>query len=177
MNDSRFGTLQGREDGWLVRFTRELHHPPEKVWRAITEPRELAQWFPSTVEGEWRPGAALTFRFDEAVGGIVMEGQVLVFDAPRCLEFTWGEDRLRFELAASADGTTVVFEVLMVERGKTARDGAGWHACLDWLELALAGRERDAQAEMRWAQVHPVYVELFGPESATIGPPQGHSAG
>jgi hypothetical protein len=25
----------------------------------------------------------------------------------------------------------------------------------------------------RWSQVHPHYVESFGPEAATIGPPEG----
>ena len=24
-----------------------------------------------------------------------------------------------------------------------------------------------------WREVHPVYIEQFGPEAATIGPPEG----
>ncbi len=38
-----------------VRFSRRLPHPPEKVWRALTEAEHLAAWFPTTVEGELRP--------------------------------------------------------------------------------------------------------------------------
>ena len=47
-----YGELEQRSDGrWRLRFTRALAHPPEKVWRAITEPEHLAQWFPTTIEG------------------------------------------------------------------------------------------------------------------------------
>jgi uncharacterized protein YndB with AHSA1/START domain len=36
-----------------LRFTRALPHSPEKVWRAITEPKHRKNWFPDTVEGEF----------------------------------------------------------------------------------------------------------------------------
>jgi uncharacterized protein YndB with AHSA1/START domain len=34
---------------WRLLFVRHLAHPPEKVWRAISEPDHLAVWFPSTI--------------------------------------------------------------------------------------------------------------------------------
>jgi hypothetical protein len=55
------------------------------------------------------------------------------------------------------------------EIGKAARDAAGWHACLDALEAHLDGEPLDSME--RWQAVHPGYVERFGPEAATLGPP------
>ena len=40
------GTLESAENGYRLRFERRLDHSPERVWRAITEPEELAHWFP-----------------------------------------------------------------------------------------------------------------------------------
>ena len=58
------------------------------------------------------------------------------------------------------------------EVGKAARDGAGWHVCLDRLEHALDGKPA-SHAEEQWTTVHRDYVKKFGPEAATIGPPEG----
>ncbi|RZU12069.1 polyketide cyclase/dehydrase/lipid transport protein [Kribbella rubisoli] len=39
------------EDGRVaIRFVRLFPHPPEKVWRAITDPGQLSAWFPAVVE-------------------------------------------------------------------------------------------------------------------------------
>jgi uncharacterized protein YndB with AHSA1/START domain len=38
----RLGSLEQADDGWRVRFTRMLPASPERVWRALTEPTELA---------------------------------------------------------------------------------------------------------------------------------------
>jgi hypothetical protein len=53
-----------------------------------------------------------------------------------------------------------------------ARDGAGWHTCLDALERAMAGRDDAREATAEWSDVHRRYVESFGPEAATIGAPE-----
>jgi len=45
------GTLEEAGGGrWRLRFTRTLDHPPEKVWRAITEPEHLRAWFPQRIK-------------------------------------------------------------------------------------------------------------------------------
>ena len=43
-------------------FELDLPHPPEKVWRALTEPALLAEWLLPVVDLELRPGAAFTFK-------------------------------------------------------------------------------------------------------------------
>ncbi|HZD80079.1 MAG TPA: SRPBCC family protein [Actinomycetota bacterium] len=171
----KYGTLEPAGDRWRITYERRLAHPPEKVWRALTEAEHLAAWFPSTIEGDWEVGAPLrfVFPFEEAP---VLEGTVLAYEPPRLLELTWGEDHLRFELTPEGGGCHLRFAVTIVELGKGARDGAGWHACLDALARHLDG---DAPAAVRaaregWKEVHPAYVKSFGPEASVIGPPDWH---
>ena len=42
------GTLERRGDRRLLRFERQLRHPVERVWRALTEPDEIAAWLALT---------------------------------------------------------------------------------------------------------------------------------
>jgi uncharacterized protein YndB with AHSA1/START domain len=168
-----YGDLQQLDDGrWQLRFTRALAHPPEKVWRAITEPEHLARWFPTTIDGERVAGAPLRFTF---AGGQAppFEGEMLAYEPPSVMELRWGPDIVRLEVRPAQGGTELTLLDTLAERGKAARDGAGWHTCLDALQTSLDGGP-DAREEMdRWHEVHPRYVESFGPEAATIGPPDG----
>src|SRR5581483_1054470 len=109
----------------------------------------------------------------ETVGIEPIEGEMLAYEPESLIEFRWGPDVVRIELRAVAEGTELTLLDTLEERGKAARDGAGWHTCLDALEAALRGDD-GARAHMNaWAEVHPRYVEDFGPEAATIGPPEG----
>jgi uncharacterized protein YndB with AHSA1/START domain len=167
-----YGTVQQLEDRrWQLRFTRTLRHPRAKVWRAITEPDHLAHWFPTSIEGERATGAQLRFTFP---GGQAppMEGEMLAFEPESVMEFQWGPDVIRVELRSLPEGTELTLLDTLEERGKAARDGAGWHVCLDALEAALSGNADSRQQMAAWAEVHPHYVESFGPEAATVGPPQ-----
>ncbi|HEY1133614.1 MAG TPA: hypothetical protein VGE77_03500 [Nocardioides sp.] len=61
-----------------LRFRRELAHPRERVWRALTGSDDLRHWFPADVVGERVPGAALEVRFwDKNVEGYGIEEEVL----------------------------------------------------------------------------------------------------
>src|SRR5215212_7335995 len=132
------GTLEQINDQWRVRFTRALPPPPEKVWRALTEPEHLTNWFPTEIIGERAEGAALKFEFRDGEGP-AFEGTMVTFDPPRVLEFFWGKDLLRFELEPTEQGTTLTLTDTLEELGKAARDAAGWHVCLARLELRLTG--------------------------------------
>ena len=163
------GTLEAADGRHRLRFVHDLSHPPEKVWRALTEPEHLSTWFPQDIVGPRAAGAAL--RFVSRDDGSEFAGAMVTFDAPRVLEFLWGDDRLRFELSPTADGTRLTFTDTFTELGKGARDGAGWHECLDRLGAALDDREPPWSWGERWSAVHDDYVARFGPEAATIGPP------
>jgi hypothetical protein len=107
------------------------------------------------------------------------DGQMLVFDPPSVMEFTWGPDLLRIELKADGAGTLLTLTDTFDDVGKAARDAAGWHECLDLLAKDLDGATPPAWGET-WRRVHPAYVTALGPEAATIGPPPGweeHVAG
>jgi uncharacterized protein YndB with AHSA1/START domain len=150
-------------------FTRTLDHSPEKVWRALTEKEHLEAWFPDTVEGTFERGAKLRFVSEEH--DFEFDGEVLEFEPPTLLAIRWGTDLLRFELQPAANGTLLTMTDTFDELGKAARDGAGWHECLDRFEAVLAGRAPDFAFGERWGEVHPRYIEAFGPEASTIGPP------
>jgi uncharacterized protein YndB with AHSA1/START domain len=164
------GTNERGADEVTLRFTRRLPHPPAKVWRALTEPEHLAAWFPTTVEGDLEAGAPLRFSFRE-LNMPGFEGSMRACDPPKLLEFDWGDERLRFELSPDGDGTVLSFSASFAEVGRAARDGAGWHTCLDLLGFELAAGSAPWRQDDRWRQVHSVYVRTFGPEAATIGPP------
>ena len=166
------GELDRNGDRWELRFTRTLAHPPEKVWRAITEPEHLRAWFPADIEGERAAGAPLRFVFREDEGPPI-DGEMVAYDPPSVLELRWGDELLRFELRAEGAGTVLTFVNTFDELGKAARDAAGWHACLDVLEHVVAGTTAPWDPQERWGDVHPRYVEALGPEAATIGPPEG----
>jgi uncharacterized protein YndB with AHSA1/START domain len=168
------GRLEQAGDRSRLRFARSLAHPPEKVWRALTESDQLAKWFPHDIIGEFADGATLQFE-DRDNAGPAFSGRVITADPPRVLEYMWGDDTLRFELEPYGGGTVLTFTDTFDEHGKAARDGAGWHACLDELGFALDGAALPWDRVEHWREIHPGYVERFGPEASAIGPPAGHA--
>jgi uncharacterized protein YndB with AHSA1/START domain len=168
-----YGTLEELGEGhWQLRFTRMLRHPVDKVWRAISDPEHLAQWFPTTIEGERVAGAPLRFSFPgEQLPPF--EGEMIAYEPPSHMELRWGTDIVRLELRPTSEGTELTLLDTLDERGKAARDGAGWHTCLDSLGAALDGQENPREAMGAWREANAHYVEEFGPEAATIGPPEG----
>jgi uncharacterized protein YndB with AHSA1/START domain len=165
-----YGVLERGGERLQLRYERRLAHGPEKVWRALTEPEHISAWFPTDIVGERAAGAELTFPFREGEGP-TMTGRMVAFDPPEVLEILWGEEVLRFELAPDGDGTVLTLAVTFDELGKAARDGAGWHACLDALAADLSG-ENAGGPEDRWRAVRKEYVDRFGPDASTIGPPK-----
>lgn len=166
------------EDRVGVRFVRRLSHPPNRVWRAVTETQELAKWFPAKPEiaGERHVGAALTFTYpgDEEPPET---GEIVELDEPRVFAFTWrpgaegGEPQLlRFELEPDGDGTELVF-THELPKPDSAKVAAGWQLCLDDLETALAGEPRSEFPEGRWVELHEAYAERFG-----VDPENGRKA-
>ena len=83
------GTLEHRGDRHVIRFHRRLGHPIERVWRAITEPDEMAKWLAVTeldlVEGG---RVVLTWQNTDDEGNTaVARGTVSALDPPRLVEF------------------------------------------------------------------------------------------
>jgi uncharacterized protein YndB with AHSA1/START domain len=134
MSGDRFFVHDGRP---TVRVERAYPHPIDKVWRAVTAPDHLGAWFPSPVEVDLRPGGAMRFAAFEGDPGAT--GTVEAVDAPRLLRFTWGADRLTFELAPDGDGTRFALVHSFDDRYGAASFAAGWDLCLAGLRSVLAG--------------------------------------
>jgi uncharacterized protein YndB with AHSA1/START domain len=161
--------LDGRP---ALRFERRLAHPMEDVWSALTDPAQLARWFPNEVEVDLRPGGAMRFVFP---GGEAppMDGEVKQLDPPHLFEFSWGEDVLRFELSPEGDGAACVlrFTDYLGQRDKAARDAAGWDVCFDGMERLLDGSPPERPytgVTPSWQEYYDEYVGEGMPSGAEI---------
>ena len=98
--------------GDSIAFEWDLHHSPEKVWRALTDPALLTEWLLPVVELALEPGAGFTFKAPAQPGwdGVV-SCRILEVEAPRKLSYAWvaGEGWLdtvvTFTLAPTPSGT------------------------------------------------------------------------
>lgn len=155
MNET-LSTVDGRS---VLRMERRLAHPPEKVWRAVTDPAELRQWFPAEMEMDFRVGGKITFVFagDEAppTNGVITE-----LDPPRVFGYSWDRSELRWELQADGDGCLLVFTQVFDDRAGAASFAAGWVGCLDVLEQILDGRPPEPPGRM--VAEHEAFVATFG---------------
>jgi uncharacterized protein YndB with AHSA1/START domain len=152
-----------------VRLERHLPGPPAIAWQSITDPGQLRFWFPCEVVvagGRWEVGASITFQFPPELIDMTLTGEVLAVDEPHLLEFSWGEELLRFELSRGNGGTRLAL-VNELRETNAARNAAGWEGCLD----RLAGL--DPRPDL-WRERFEEYAVAFEPE---LGPQDGPPAG
>jgi uncharacterized protein YndB with AHSA1/START domain len=179
MPDVPNAVLEETQGRALLRFERELAHPPERVWRALTEVDELFGWHPTPAEFEPRVGGVVRY----SPGGDVPEmpdGEVTEYDPPHVLGHSWGDDLLRWEIRARDGGSLLILTHSFDDRFKAARDAAGWHVCLKALAARLDGVELPPHPDTGrlpggWRELNTAYEERFGipPEKATPPPSQG----
>ena len=140
---SRMGTATITDGTWTLTYVRHLHHPVEKVWRAITESEHLAAWFPCDIVGERRSGVDIELRFwpDVVERFEVAEpntkGRIDVWDPPTRFELWWEGDHLRWELEPTSTGTTLRLTTVIEDPAIATDAAAGWHVCLDRLQVRL----------------------------------------
>ncbi len=132
-------SLHAEGKAWTLVLTRRIAHPREHVWAALTERDRLAQWGPVAADRDLDRTGPVGMTERETPGAIRTEAEVLAVDPPAVLEYTWGADVLRWELADDSDGTTLVLRHRFADRSAAASYAAGWHICLDALASLLAG--------------------------------------
>lgn len=150
------GTIRPVAGGHELRFERFLPHPITLVWAALTEPGALADWLaPGVIE--LAPGGHARLAF--ANTGHVVEGRVVAVEPPHLLAYTWGEGHgtVRWELSPMAEGTRLVLTHAFPAADEAASFLAGWHAHLELLALALAGRPASWPWD-RWHELHDHYA-------------------
>ena len=128
------------DGGVSLHFERQLSHPPERVWRALTESDQLRHWFPADIIGPRESGAAVTTVFWDDVAAhhsieeTVHPAQIVTWDPYRTFVWLWDDELLRFELDPTPTGTRLTLVVQVGAKSPGADDvGAGYHVCLDQL--------------------------------------------
>jgi uncharacterized protein YndB with AHSA1/START domain len=133
-----------------VVIERVFPHPPEKLWRALTESPLLAQWL---MNNDFVPVVGRSFQFRaEPVpqwNGVI-DCEVLVVDPLRQLSYTWGTMGLGtvvlWTLTPTDGGTHLRMEQSGFDPNRPANyNGAkyGWQRFFDGLERVLGeGNER-----------------------------------
>ena len=155
-------------DKWTLVLVRELRHPREKVWTALTDPAHLREWAPFEADGSLgTAGSTVKLTTVGAPVANVAEARVTRADRPRLLVYNWGEHDMRWELDEAGGGTRLTLWT-SIPRNYIAMGAAGWHICFDVMDHLLDGRPigRIAGPEaMRfggWQRLHAEYAQQFG---------------
>ncbi|MDT0344141.1 SRPBCC family protein [Streptomyces litchfieldiae] len=161
------GALERSADGrrWSLTLERELAHPVEDVWAALTEAERVARWAP------FLPGRDLDAPGEVALPvpgekGPGPRGEVTTLDPPRLLALTWDQDGLRFALTPTDTGTRLELTHTFAEQEEPSSFAAGWHLCLAALAGTLYGLQvprvvgESARAH-GWEQLRDQYEDLF----------------
>jgi uncharacterized protein YndB with AHSA1/START domain len=161
-------------DAWTLVLVRELRHPPEKVWSALTDPVHLREWAPFDADRSLASVGTVKLTTVGAPALRVSESTVKRADAPRLLEHTWGDFEMRWELEPQGKGTRLTLWHNIV-RDYIAMGAAGWHICFDVLDRHLAGDPigrlvgPDAMKFGGWQRLHAEYAKQFGVELPSWG--------
>jgi len=130
-------------------FERRLPHPPERVWRALTDPEELRQWFMAKAKIDGRPGGSIEMIAGPAqfhwTGRILTWNPVSVleyeFNAEPCEQLPDGERSVvRYELRSVGACTLLTLTHSRLSKRTALGFAPGTHAFLDRLEAHLASR-------------------------------------
>ncbi len=133
MNDT---SLQTR----TVTVEREFAHPPEKIWRALTQPHLIEAWL---MKNDFVP--ALHHRFKLSADWGAVECEVLEIEPNRSLSYTWAamglDSVVTWTLTPAGAGTHLKMEQTGFQPGQDAAyNGAkyGWNKFTAALDEVLA---------------------------------------
>jgi uncharacterized protein YndB with AHSA1/START domain len=163
---------QVRKDGekWTLILARELRHPPEEVWKALTDPASLREWAPFDADGSLGTvGSMVKLTTVGAPTPQVSETKVTRADARKVLEYNWGVQDIRWELEVLGGGTRLTLWH-NIDRRFISMGAAGWHICLDVLDHLLSetpiGRIVAGEAmKFGWPRLNAEYAKQFGIET------------
>ncbi|RKH52994.1 SRPBCC family protein [Corallococcus sp. AB050B] len=159
--------VQKEGEKWTLVLVRDLRHPPAKVWKALTDPAHLAQWAPFDADRSLASPGPVKLSTVGAPAPMVSETTVKRADEPKLLEYSWGQQDLRWELEPTATNGTRLTLWHNIDRGFIAWGASGWHICFDVLEHLLSGDPLgrivgpDAM-QYDWQRLNSEYAEQFG---------------
>jgi len=154
------------EEKWTLIVVRELRHPPEKVWKALTDPASLREWAPFDADRGLGAVGPVRLSTVGTPAPQISDTQVTRADAPTLLEYCWGDNKLRWTLEPLGNGTRLTLWH-DIDRGFISMGAAGWHICLDVLDRLLAGaplgRIVGGEAmKFGWPRLNAEYAKQFG---------------
>jgi uncharacterized protein YndB with AHSA1/START domain len=124
---------------------RELPYPPEKIWRALTQPHLIEEWL---MKNDFNPRVGHRFnlrRTPKPDVNIVVDCQVLVVEPNKTLSYTWSAFDLESVVTWTLTPTSTGTHLRMEQSGfrpdqKLAYGGArgGWQNFFANLEQVLA---------------------------------------
>ena len=128
------GAQVRKDDGerWTLILVRDLRHPPEKVWQALTDPAHLREWAPFVTDASL--GTVGSANLTWVGTGKPQVATITRADAPEVLEY----DDMRWELEALGGGTRLTLWH-KIDRRFISWGAAGWHICFDVLDHLLSG--------------------------------------
>jgi uncharacterized protein YndB with AHSA1/START domain len=167
---------QVRKEGekWTLILVRQLRHPPERVWQALTEPAHLREWAPFESDGSLSK-AGSTVNLTWAGARMPLPTTVARADAPSLLEY----NDTRWELAASDGGTRLTLWH-KIDRRFISMGAAGWHIAFDVLDRLLSGSPlgrvagADATRLEGWRRLNAEYAAQFGLKAPNWPPQAAH---
>ncbi len=154
-------------DSWTLVLVRTIRHSPDVVWGALTEPDQLRQWAPFDADRNLGFTGPATLTTVGAPAPVVDQTEVTLADRPRALEYSWGGNRMRWELEPTDDGTRLTLWH-SIDRRYIAMGAAGWHICFDVLDRLLRGDPigrlvgGDAVKFGGWQRLYAEYSTQFG---------------
>ena len=157
------GAQVRKDDGerWTLILVRDLRHPPEKVWQALTDPAHLREWAPFVTDASL--GTVGSANLTWVGTGKPQVATITRADAPEVLEY----DDMRWELEALGGGTRLTLWH-KIDRRFISWGAAGWHICFDVLDRLLSGTPigriagRDAVQFGDWQRLNAEYASQFG---------------
>jgi len=156
---------------WTLVLVKELRQPPDKVWRALTEPAQLREWAPFDASGSMgTAGATVTLTTVGAPSPHVTKTTVTRAEAPAVLEYNWGGFDMRWTLDAVGGGTRLTLWH-DIDRRFISMGAAGWHICVDVLDHLLAGTPigrivgPEAMKFDGWQRLNAEYAQQFAVET------------
>jgi uncharacterized protein YndB with AHSA1/START domain len=88
---------------------REMPHPPEKIWRALTQPHLIEEWL---MKNDFKPVVGHSFNLRADWG--VVDCQVLAVEPNKMVSYTWGayglESVVTWTLTPTSTGTHLRME-------------------------------------------------------------------
>ena len=126
----------------------------------------LREWAPFEADGSLATvGMTVKLTTVAAPTPVVTETKVTRADAPRVLEYNWGEHDMRWELEALGGGTRLTLWT-NIGRRFIAMGAAGWHICFDVLDHVLSAEAM----KFGWQRLNAEYAKQFGIETPGSSP-------